>query len=377
MEFGWTDQQRKFRESLRAFIAREVPKNYFTDMLHDGWSTPERVELSKDYCAKLAAENMLVREWPKEYGGGGDGDWWNYFIQSEESFAAGEPRGPQYMNTSWIGPAIIRYGSDAQKKEHLTRILGGRVIWCQGFSEPHGGSDLGAMRTAAVRTDDGYVINGSKIWTSYAPFADYIFLLARTGQERKNISSFLLSMKTPGIRVRENKGLVQSGHLNEVFFTDVRVPESSRLGAEGTAWDVMRNILNYERVGVPMYHLSRMALDRSVEKLQSEGRFSSPSVRAHAGRVVSAVEAARQITYAVMDERAKNRPPTAFTNVARALNVRCVKLTADFIAQHIGPDGDGQIEDFFRVSLSNGHGGGAAEIVLNTIATQFLHLPRE
>src|SRR5579862_1770248 len=129
MEFGWTPQQEQFRESLRAFITREVPKNYFTDMMRDGWASPARVELSKQFCAKLAAANMLVREWPKEYGGDGDGDWWNYFIQSEETFAAGEPRGPQYMNFSWIGPAIMRFGSDEQKREHLTRIREGKVNW--------------------------------------------------------------------------------------------------------------------------------------------------------------------------------------------------------------------------------------------------------
>ncbi len=380
MEFGWSPAQTEFRNELREFIRREVPERY-DEMTREGWATHRRVELSRAFCERLAAAGLLVRHWPKEYGGGGDGDWWNYMITSEETLAAGEPRGPQYMSTSWIGPALMKYGTETQQKEYLGRIREGKAVWCQGFSEPNAGSDLAAMRTFAERTDGGYMINGSKIWTSYSPDADYIFLLARTSNEKRHISCFLLPMSSTGIEVHAHPGIVPAGHLNEVFFNDVFAAEETRLGEEGRAWEIVKYVLEHERVGsVPVFHQARVVLDLVVAHLRAEEKFESPFIQAQAGRVVAAIEAARHLSYAVMNERAKGKTPSAAHTLARTANIHVARLLLDFLTQHVGAgirEHDGRVEDFYRLAFANCHGGGAYEIILGTVALQYLKLPRE
>ncbi|RYY28457.1 MAG: acyl-CoA dehydrogenase [Sphingomonadales bacterium] len=378
MEFAWSPVQDAFRASIRDFISANLPDGYDA-LIREGLGTGPRTVMGKQFSQKLAEQEMLVRHWPVEYGGGGDDDWWNYFIQTEENWAAWEPRGPQYMNTSWIGPSIMRFGTEAIKQAHLPAIREGTVAWCQGFSEPHGGTDLAAMRTSAEPVEGGYRINGSKIWTSYSPSADYIFLLARTGKGRKDISCFLLPMDSPGILVRENPGVVPVGHLNEVFFSDVFAPVESMLGNEGEAWEIVKFVIAYERIGVPFYHMGSALLDHVVAQLQAQDRFDDSHVRAFAARVRAELEAARQISYSVMDERARGMPSSALAQLGRSSNVTSGRSLLDFLSEVLGPeigDGDGTIESYYRFTLPNGHGAGAHEVVLNAIAQGMLDLPR-
>ena len=185
---------------------------------------------------------------------------------------AGEPRGGQYMNVNWIGPTLIRYGSEAQQARYLPPIAEGRALWCQGFSEPGSGSDLASLRTRAVRDGDDYVVNGQKIWTSYAGLADTCFLLARTSDDRKaGISILLVPMDTPGITVRQIPSLIGEGDIHEVFFDDLRVPPSARLGEEGQAWEIVAYSLRNERLGIPRYAFARAALDRAVACSEGSG----------------------------------------------------------------------------------------------------------
>ena len=154
---------------------------------------------------------------------------WQHATIGEELWSRGEPRGPQYMNVNWIGPTIMEHGSEAQKREHLPRIAAGDVLWCQGFSEPEAGSDLVALRTLALRDGDDYVVNGSKIWTSYCDHADYCFLLVRSDPDssrHRGISVLLMPMSSPGVEIREIPAVVGEKYFHEVFLSDVRVPIS-------------------------------------------------------------------------------------------------------------------------------------------------------
>ena len=147
----------------------------------------------------------------------------------------GEPRSSQYMNVNWVGPTIMAYGTPEQKALHLPRISAGNAFWCQGFSEPEAGSDLVSLRTLAIRDGDDYVINGSKIWTSYVNYAEHCFLIVRTdptSKRHQGISVLLVPMQTPGIEVREIPSVVGDRYFFEVFFSDARVPVSCRLGPE-------------------------------------------------------------------------------------------------------------------------------------------------
>lgn len=377
MEFGWSAEASRYRDEIRAFLDETLPDNW-DELRRDGVASPQQIEYSRTFCARMAERNLLVRHWPREYGGA-DASAWEHFVLGEEMWAIGEPRGPQYMNVNWIGPALMKFGTEAQKAEHLGRIAGGQVIWCQGFSEPNAGSDLAAMRTRAERRGDVYVINGSKIWTSYSASADWCFLLARTADEKKAISAFLLPMSTPGVSVHPIPGLTEKGHLNELFFTDVEVPVSSRVGEEGKGWEIVTYALNYERVGVPRYQWARAVLDRAVERLQREGRFDDEPVRAAAGRVLAACEAARMVTYVVVDQRARGLPPTPDASVSRLASVDCTHMLNDFIAEYLPDallDGDPVLNVFYRFNMAASIAAGTYEIQAGIVAQRCLELPK-
>jgi alkylation response protein AidB-like acyl-CoA dehydrogenase len=290
-----------------------------------------------------------------------------------------EPRGPQYMNVNFIGYAIMKYGTPEQKKEHLGRMAAGDAIWCQGFSEAQAGTDLAALKTSATRTPSGYVINGSKRPITYALVADFCFLLTRTGPERKNITAFIVPMRTPGVTVTPIPGLCMDGHMNEIFFDEVEVPESARLGEEGQGFDVALFALSYERVGTPRYQFGRYALDAAVAQLKREGRFSDPLVRAAAGRIVAKLEAARLLTYAVVDERAKDRPASVVSNVQRVTVSLAILELMDFLIEYV-PDclagGDHYLNFFYRSMISQTMAAGTYELQIDLIAHRGLGLPR-
>ena len=378
MDFSWTAAQDEYRHRLREILTRELPPNWMEDYAH-GRGTPKEVAFARTFCPKLAAEGLLIPHWPSEYGGA-DGDAWEHFILSEEMWVWGDPRGPQYMNVNWIGPTLMRFGTEDQKAEHLGRIAGGDVIWCQGFSEPQAGTDLAALQTRATRTDTGYLINGSKIWTSYAQTADWCFLLARTGPERKAISVFMVDMRTPGIEVVPIPGLVEEGHIHEVFFRDVEAPFSALLGEEGKGWDIATTALGFERVGIPRYQLGRTAMDGAVAKLKREGRYDDPLVRANAARIIAKLEAARWLTYLVVHQRATNQPASVDTNIARVTNAEAMTDTLNFLMDYV-PDcltsnDDPFLRLFYRYGITNTITSGAYELQLNMIAQRALNLPR-
>jgi alkylation response protein AidB-like acyl-CoA dehydrogenase len=378
MDFGWSTEQQAYRQRVREALDDFLPDDW-EEMSRGGMGSAKQIAFSREFAPKLAERGLLTPQWPKEYGGQ-DASEWEKFILAEEMKGAGEPRGPQYMNTNWIGPTLMRYGNEQQKAEHLPRLASGQVVWCQCYSEPGAGTDLAALQTRAERRGDVYVVNGQKIWTSYSYAADWCFLLARTGPGRKEISILLLPMTTPGVEVKPFTGLVEEGHLNEVFFTDVEVPVSSRLGEESRAWEIILYALSFERVGIPRYHLGRQVLDHAVAQLQREGRFEDAVVRARAAGIAAQLEAARHLTYLVVDQRAKNEPPSVDANISRVAAAEAVIDLMDFIVTYT-PDalagGDHKLNAFYRGNLSSTIAAGTYEIQLDLIAQQALGLPRK
>ncbi|HEY1076448.1 MAG TPA: acyl-CoA dehydrogenase family protein, partial [Fontimonas sp.] len=233
MDFNWDAEQLGFRATVREFLARHLPADW--EALAHGPGSAAQSAFSKQFCAALAQDGLLVPHWPQRWGGR-DADPWMAFILAEEMWAAGEPRGGQYMNVNWIGPTLMRFGSEAQQARYIPPMARGETIWCQGFSEPEAGSDLASLRTRAEADGENYRINGQKIWTSYAGDADTCFLLARTSAGKNGISIFLLPMETPGITVRQIPSIIGEGDIHEVFFDNVMAPATAMLGAEGQAW---------------------------------------------------------------------------------------------------------------------------------------------
>ena len=380
MELEWSPEDAAFRRELAAFLDRTLPPDW-DELAKDGPGSEAQAEFSRGFCAALAERGWLTPHWPASVGGRGASAW-QHAILGEELWSRGEPRGPQYMNVNWIGPTILRYGSEAQQREHLPRIARGDVFWCQGFSEPDAGSDLVALRTRAVRDGDHYVVDGSKIWTSYANHADFCFLLARSdpaSSRHRGLSVLLVPMSLPGIEVREIPSVVGERYFHEVLFRGVRVPADARLGPEGEGWEVVGYALQYERVGAPRYARAARTLDRLVAALPP-GALDDPALAARLGEARALCEAARLLSYRVVDQRARGEAPTADTNVARVAGTFAEQWVADLALELAGSGGfeAGSFADAqFRMGMTAGVAVGATEVQLNLIASRWLGLPRE
>ena len=376
MDFQWSAEQHAFRTTVRTFLAEHLPANWET-LAHGPGSASQSV-FSKQFCGELARAGLLVPHWPQRWGGR-EADAWTSFILAEEMWAAGEPRGGQYMNVNWIGPTLMRFGSEAQQAAYIPPMARGETIWCQGFSEPEAGSDLASLRTRAEPDGTDYRINGQKIWTSYAGDAETCFLLARTSPGKGGISIFLVPMDTPGITVRQIPSVIGEGDIHEVFFDDVRVPASAMLGAEGQAWEIARTALSLERVGIPRFALASRMLHRAVAKLQEQGRFGHGAVEQSA-RALAACQAARLYSYQIVDQRWHGTPTGPEASAARYATVMAERLVGEFVVEHCSDalaGGDALLQAHHQRAIVAGIASGAAEIQLNLIATELLRLPRE
>jgi alkylation response protein AidB-like acyl-CoA dehydrogenase len=377
VNFDLSSELRAFRDHLRAFLVETLPADW-PDRTRYDHTTAFAASYSRDFCAKLAAAGLLVPHWPVEHGGAGL-DAFHHWILGEEMVAAGEPRGYQYMNVNWVGPALLRFGSDEQKAHHLPLIRAGNVIWCQGFSEPDAGSDLAALKTRAERTATGYRINGSKLWTSAASSADYCFLLVRTGPGKREFSIFLMPMATPGVEARVIPSMMGQKALHEVFLTDVDLDRSHLLGEEGKGWSIVGAVLANERIGVPRYAMTMRGLDHAVAILRRTGRFGEAAA-VRAGLARAACDASRWLAFQVINDRVKGRPPSPLINTARYALISSDRLVAeflgDFLHEELVGNRDPLLATTYRRTGSTGIASGAAEIQLNLIARDLLDLPR-
>jgi alkylation response protein AidB-like acyl-CoA dehydrogenase len=337
----------------------------------------------KSFCAALGEGGFLTPHWPGEYGGR-DASPWEQLIISEETWAVGEPRGGQYMNTNWIGPALMAFGTADQQAEHLPSISHGEVNWCQGFSEPDAGSDLASLRCRAVRDGDSYIVNGQKIWTSYAHAADYCFLLVRTDPQvdkREGISILLVPMSTPGIEVGEIANPFAAHVIHEIHFHDVIVPITCRLGEENRGWDIVRSVLANERVGIARHQHAEYVLDRTRDDAAELGvAIDDPGLAETIGTAYAWCEAARAMNYVAVAERIReplgSRPLASVSRaitgpMEREVEWACQQMLGDQ-ALGAGTEADRQVV----TGTSSMIAAGAYEVQLDLIARLCLDLPR-
>src|SRR4051794_18372699 len=373
MEFTWHEDEAAFRAELAGFLQRELPDHWFN--LVPGEEPAS--QFTFDFCRKLGEAGLLAPHWPKEYGGR-EASGWQFIVLGEELWRAGEPRGAQYMNVNWIGPAIMAAGTEEQKDYHLNRITSGDVIWCQGFSEPAAGTDLAALATTASADGDAFVVNGTKIWTSYAAWADFCFLLARTDPSSsgtRGISIFLVPTGLEGFTIEPIPTVLDIHIVHKLTFDNVRVERSFMLGAENNGWEVVRNALAYDRIGGPRYARSEMVLNQLRERAQSNGLWSDRGIRSRFGAAQIAVDAARMLAYQVIDDRVKDRPNGPIVNLARVAIVRAERAVAEVAFETTGADSVrlGSVANSqFKTSMIAGLGGGSTEVQLNLIARALL-----
>lgn len=251
MDLEFTAEELKFRDEVRAWIAE-----HYTDDLKRRMSLTKNGSLDethqKAWLKKLAEKGWLVTNWPTEHGGPGWNQTQKYIYEMEMSLS-GAPR-MSSMGVRMCAPVIMKFGTDEQKKKFLPPIRNSDVWWCQGYSEPGSGSDLASLAMTGKREGDHYILNGSKTWTTYAQWADWIFCLVRTSKEDKKqngISFILVDMKTPGITISPINTLddtpVGEQEINSVFFDNVKVPVENRIGAEGEGWTCAKYLLTFER----------------------------------------------------------------------------------------------------------------------------------
>jgi alkylation response protein AidB-like acyl-CoA dehydrogenase len=269
-----------------------------------------------------------------------------------------EPRGAQYMGVNWVGPTLMRYGTTEQQKKHLPAIAHGEVIWCQGFSEPEAGSDLASVRTAAHRDGDGWLVNGQKIWTSYATMAQWCFLLARTStgeKKQRGLTIFLVPMSDPAIQVRPIRAMVGPHHLNEVFFDDLRVTESDVLGTVDEGWSIVQDVLSFERVGIARYARCEKLLHAAPDVLGAAWDELPAELRGRWVRALTLCRRAQLMAYRViaLQQTGKVQP-----NDAAAYRIAVTKLDQDSaevlmeIIAEVPRDDDGDAE-FFRAEVED------------------------
>ncbi|TAK99849.1 MAG: pimeloyl-CoA dehydrogenase large subunit [Aquabacterium sp.] len=264
MDLSFTPEELAFREEVRHFLANKVPTR-LTDKVRHGQHLSKADH--EEWHAILNAQGWLANHWPKAWGGTG----WNAvqkFIFDNECALAYCPRTVPF-GVNMLGPVLIKYGNEAQKQHWLPRILSGADWWCQGYSEPGSGSDLASVKTTAVlqrdSTGDHYVVNGQKTWTTLGHHANMIFCLVRTNREAKKqegISFLLIDMRTPGVEVRPIITLDGEHEVNEVFFTDVKVPAENLVGEENKGWTCAKFLLTYERTNIAGVGFSVAAMER-------------------------------------------------------------------------------------------------------------------
>jgi alkylation response protein AidB-like acyl-CoA dehydrogenase len=246
-------------------------------------------------------------------------------------WAHDEPRGPQYMNLNYIGPCIMRFGTEAQKRRFLPPVAAGAVIWTQGFSEPEAGSDLASLTTRAEDHGDHFIVNGQKTWNSYADApADWCFLLVRTdpaAPKNRGLSVLLVDMKTPGVTVRPIASMAGPHELNEIFFDDVRVPRDCLLGEKNRGWDVVTAGLTFERVGIARYARAGRTLELlaayAKETMDGGRRLADdPDIRQKLADLRVHYEAARLLNYRAISMVAAGEVPRTEASVARLHNTQ-------------------------------------------------------
>jgi alkylation response protein AidB-like acyl-CoA dehydrogenase len=359
--------------ALRAELRRLVGENVPPDFLGAFTDDPADLDVAQKFCHLLAEQGLLCLAWPEEYGGRGVSQWEQTVVR-EEMWAHHEPRGAQYMGVNWVGPAIMRHGTDAQRRTHLPPIARGDVIWCQGFSEPDAGSDLASLQTAARRDGDGWRISGQKIWTSYATMAQWCFLLARTSKgERKQqgITVFLVPMADPAIEVRPIASMLGPHHLNEVFIDDLWVTADDVLGPLDEGWKVVQEVLAFERVGIARYARCERLLRLAPAVLGDRWDDLPGELRGRWARMLTHCRRARLLAYRVvaLQGQGQVRPgdAAAYRIAVTRLDQDSADVLGDIVALAALDGEEGRrfvraVEDHRRYSVSATVASGSIEM---------------
>ena len=383
MDFDLTQEELAFQQEVRDFIDAN------STLAEDGSG---RRTFALDWNNKLREKKWIGFSWPEEVGGGGGSIMEQVILKQEMAAVKAPPLGTCFMGLAWVGPGIIEYGTQSQKERFIPDILDSKYQWCTGYSEPNVGSDLASLQCKGVREGDSYIVNGQKIWTSFAHKADWGVLLARSDPEKSKhdgLTFFYLSTKTPGVEIRQIKQMSGARHFNETFFRDVRIPDSQRLGPVDGGWKVAISLLMGERnaiaddFGPAFQELHRLAVDLDLD----DGRaIDDPSVRQRLAEFYVKAQGLRFTRYRIMTALARGETPGPEASIGKLVAARMIQDAAtygldlmDMAGVATGSDMplDGIFELSFLDSPAFRIAGGTDEILRNTIGERVLGLPQE
>jgi alkylation response protein AidB-like acyl-CoA dehydrogenase len=407
MDLTYPPEAEAFRTEIRAWLTENLPDGWFDEAFE---MTPEdKAAFNEAWPAKLYGGGWICASWPKEYGGKGLSTMENVVL-AEEFARAKAPLRADFFGDTLVGPTILQHGTEEQKQEFLPKIMKGEMAWCQGFSEPDSGSDLASLKTSAVLDGDEWVINGQKVWTTQAQFADYCFLLARTDPEapkHKGISYLLVPMDQPGIEVR---GIVQpdgTAEFNEVFFTDARCPKDNVVGGLNDGWKVANSTLSHERgmSATTGYRRFLLEYELMVEEATRNGSIEREGVRQGLMRYYTKIQilrinGLRSLTQTLNGTKDMGVISLGLTNKMfwSEMHRDAMELALDIFGAASmlagsGPEGGSwpavmrakgrdtykpsPMMSAFFFSRSETIWGGTAEIQRNIVGEKFLGLPRE
>ena len=387
MDFSFSERELAFAAEARAWLADNVPAAWRRDHCWTRADDPMWREIAREWQRRLYDGGWIAISWPRQHGGRGATVIERWLFE-EELDRAGAPYPPGSANVDMIGQAILRHGTDTQKARFLTRLLSGEDWWCQGFSEPGAGSDLGGLRCRGERHGDAYVVNGQKVWTSHAEVADWCFLLCRTELEQpkhKGISLLLVDMKSPGISVAPLKQMTGETEFCEVFFEDVRVPADLMIGPPGAGWQIAMGILQHERGPVWTFTFQRR-IRRSFNHLvqmasthRASRGLGNALVRQRLAQSYIEVELLKLMGYRSLTHLLRTGHPGPESSLEKVIGSETDQRLQESAMQLFGPsavlDSTGFLRDYMY-SRSETIMGGTSEIQRNVIAQRILGLPR-
>jgi alkylation response protein AidB-like acyl-CoA dehydrogenase len=404
MDLTYPPEAEEFRGVIGSWLEENLPH---------GWGTPgfsmtpeERSTFNQQWTAKLFAGGWICASWPTEYGGKGL-TILQQVVLNEEFARVGAPLRADFFGDTLVGPTLLQWGTEEQKKQFIPGILRGEISWCQGFSEPDAGSDLAGLKTRAELDGDEWVINGQKVWTTQAVQADYIFLLARTDPEapkHAGISYLLVPMKQPGVEVRPIEQIDGSAEFNEVFLTNVRCPKENVVGGVNNGWKVAMTTLGFERgtSATTGYRRFLKEFNEILQAAQERGANRDPLIRQRLARSWSSIKIMQINGFRTLTDALHGTNTTAALGACNKMfwseaHQRTMLLAMDILGMDsqilLGRQGEeavlpgarraragypvNNLQALFFFSRSETIWGGSAEIQRNIVGERVLGLPKE
>lgn len=396
MDFKFTEDEEVFRREVRQWLEQEILQRWIE--LDPGiWEeTEESWALAREFQRKLGQKGWLAPSYPKEYGGLELSHMKRLILAEELAYSRAPLSIEVEVTVNWVAPSIILFGTEKQKKDYVSSIAKGDIIFCLGYSEPNAGSDLASLQTRAVEVGDEYVINGQKTWCSYGHLADYCWLAARTdpdASKHEGISIFIVDMKTPGITIRPLINILDRHSFNEVFFDDVHIPKENLVGQKNKGWYQLMIALDFERSSIGYAAANQRIIEELIKYAKETTRngeplANDPLIRNELAQLAVENEVARMMAYRIAWMFSKGLHPSYESSMSMVFISDVMRHTANVGVRILGHYGELDRDSKWAVmnarimrmclsSLSIGVGGGSNEIQRNIIAMRGLGLPRK